>query len=113
MKYLGGKHRLGKRISDVIKERCPDTITSYLEPFCGALGVFRHMTQDYTCIASDIQPDMIDLWTAVQKGSFRPPKKITPEYYQRLKSQKKHSAMRGFAGFLCSWNGVFFRNSGV
>ena len=40
MKYVGGKNKIGKYIANVIKEMVPPTMTStYLEPFCGSLGV--------------------------------------------------------------------------
>ena len=108
MKYLGGKHRLGKEISLILKHICPISHKNYLEPFCGALGVFRHMTDDFKCLGSDLQPDMIQLWKGVKHNTFKPPKLITPEFYNNVKNQKEPSALRGFVGFLCSWNGMFF-----
>ena len=45
MKYLGGKHGIGKDIAEYISEQCnPDEVKGYLEPFCGSLGVFKNMT---------------------------------------------------------------------
>jgi len=109
MKYLGGKHRLGYEISSILKFICPpDECDKYLEPFCGALGVFRHMTNDYKCIGSDIQPDMIKLWKGVKNNTFKPPKNVTDKFYNEVKGHLKPSALRGFVGFLCSWNGMFF-----
>jgi DNA adenine methylase len=108
MKYLGGKHRLGKEISGILKHVCPKSHTNYLEPFCGALGVFRHMTDDFKCLGSDLQADMIQLWKGVKNNTFKPPKNITPAFYNKVKNQKGPSALRGFVGFLCSWNGMFF-----
>ena len=107
MKYLGGKHRLGYEISSVLKYLCPDH-KKYLEPFCGALGVFRHMTEDYNCEGTDIQCDMIELWKGIKNDSFKIPKKVDDAYYDKIKQSKGPSAIRGFVGFLCSWNGMFF-----
>jgi len=108
MKYLGGKHRLGNEISNVLKHVCPESYKNYLEPFCGALGVFRHMTEDYNCLATDIQPDIILLWKEIKNRKFIPPKNVTETYYNKIKKLTKPSALRGFVGFLCSWNGMFF-----
>ena len=45
MKYLGGKQRLGKYISPILQIIWENTdCYGYLEPFCGSLGVFKHMT---------------------------------------------------------------------
>ena len=45
MKYLGGKHGIGKHIAEYIEKECPpDDVNGYLEPFCGSLGVFKQMT---------------------------------------------------------------------
>ena len=61
MKYLGGKHGIGKLIAEFISKECPpeNAKNGYLEPFCGSLGVFKQMTdRDYKkYIASDKQPD--------------------------------------------------------
>jgi len=108
MKYLGGKHKIGGEISRILKHVCPEHINRYLEPFCGALGVLRHMTSDFICTASDIQPDMIHLWIGVKNGTFISPTNITETFYKKVKSMKKHSALKGFVGFLCSWNGMYF-----
>ena len=107
MKYLGGKHRLGKEIAKVLKFLFPSH-KKYLEPFCGALGVLRHMSSEYKCLASDLQCDMIKLWKEVKNNTFIPPKKITNKYYEKIKKSKGPTSMRGFVGFLCSWNGMYF-----
>jgi DNA adenine methylase len=108
MKYLGGKHRLGKEISSILRFLCPDSYKNYLEPFCGALGVFRHMTDDYKCLGSDLQPDIIKLWNDIKNKKFTPPKSVDDKFYNIVKNHKSPSALRGFVGFLCSWNGMFF-----
>ena len=45
MKYLGGKHKIGKEIANFMINKCPpENYKTYLEPFCGSLGVFKNMT---------------------------------------------------------------------
>ena len=88
MKYLGGKHGIGKLIAEFLTKECPpDIMNGYLEPFCGSLGVFKNMTnkgyQKY--IASDIQPDLIQMWKQLQKKSLRLPNTISEKEYNNLK----------------------------
>lgn len=40
MNYMGGKHRQGKNIAKFINDISTES-TTYVEPFCGALGVAR------------------------------------------------------------------------
>jgi DNA adenine methylase len=110
MKYLGGKHRLGKKIAIVLNILCDNTkCKTYLEPFCGALGVFRHMTHYKKSIASDLHPDIIALWKSIKNGTFKPPpRKITDRYYNKVKNMNSPHHLKGFVGFLCSWNGMYF-----
>jgi DNA adenine methylase len=114
MKYLGGKHRNGRFIANVMIRKCPPekAINGYLEPFCGSLGVFKHMTdKNYSqCTASDIQPDLIALWKGIQKDSFPIPEHITEKEYNELKSSssKKPNPMRAIAGFFLSFGGKYF-----
>jgi len=110
MKYLGGKKILGKYISEVIKAFTNDTqITSYIEPFCGALGVFVHMTDHFNkCYASDLHGDLIEMWKKVQNGTFRPPKTMTEERFLKIKEYKSPNSMKAFVGFGCSFGGKYF-----
>lgn len=112
MKYLGGKQRLGKKISPILhlfwdsKE-----FNGYLEPFCGSLGVFRHMTElpgSRTIVANDYHPDLIALWREVQNDTFVPPPFVTEEQYIQAKTLKSPSAMKAFIGFGMSFGGRFF-----
>jgi len=66
------------------------------------------MTGDYyPCYASDGCEDLILLWKKVQQGKFS--KIIVSEQkWKELKYSKIHSAERAFAGFGCSFSGVFF-----
>ena len=112
MKYLGGKHEIGKRISEFLTEQCPPehVPSGYLEPFCGSLGVFKHMTDKgyKKYIASDIQPDLILMWKKVQKGALHLPTHLSEDEYQALKKRHSPSAMRAVAGFGLSFGGKFF-----
>jgi DNA adenine methylase len=115
MRYFGGKAKIGVKIADILKkiinkhqDQGQDHLDGYIEPFCGALGVLRHMTDtQLDCYASDICNDLILLWSLVQKGKFKNPH-ITEKDWLRLKNSKKDSALKAFAGFGCSFGGQWF-----
>ena len=67
MKYLGGKQRLGKYLQVKLHEIFEkNKLSGYMEPFCGSLGVMKHMTDLKTkkIMANDYHPDLIALWEA-------------------------------------------------
>jgi DNA adenine methylase len=112
MKYLGGKHEIGRRISAFLEEQCPPNLIKggYLEPFCGSLGVFKHMTDKgyKKYIAADIQPDLILMWKKIQKNTLNLPKTISADDYEALKKRHSPNALKAVAGFGLSFGGKFF-----
>lgn len=111
MKYLGGKHGIGKQIADFMSQKCPPNSTKgYIEPFCGSLGVFKHMTNKgyKKYIGSDIQPDLIELWKKIQTNDLRIPNNIDEEMYNKLKHAKSPNALKAIAGFGLSFGGKYF-----
>jgi len=113
MKYLGGKHKIGKKIAEfMISKYSSDKVNGYLEPFCGSLGVFKHMTNSgyKKCIASDIQPDLIEMWKQIQRNTLKIPNKITETEYNKLKISDidKPNPIRAIAGFFLSYGGKYF-----
>ena len=111
MKYLGGKHGIGKLIAEFLSNQCPpNTVSGYIEPFCGSLGVFKNMTtlgyKSY--IASDIQPDLIEMWKQVQQNTFKIPNHISEKEYNKLKNAKSPNALKAAAGFGLSFGGKYF-----
>ena len=110
MKYLGGKHLNGKKIAEILKIFAgPDTFDTYIEPFCGSLGVFKHMTDYKKSIASDIQSDLIHLWSDIQNDKFEYPKTVTENEWNKAKSMES-CALKAFIGFGCSFGGRYFRS---
>ena len=111
--YGGGKARIGKQIYEVIKELQEETgydNTTYLEPFCGMLGVAKYFIEDnrQKIILNDINKDIILMWNKLKRGGWTLPKKCNREKYTELKYSKKHSAERGFYGTACAYSGIFF-----
>jgi site-specific DNA-adenine methylase len=112
--YQGGKARLGRRIHDVIllvedgilDEE--DENPTYIEPFVGMGGVMHHFGKDNDreLIATDISPDMIAMWKALQKG-WKPPRSCSFKQFQDMKKAPP-SADRAFIGTVASWGGIWF-----
>ena len=114
MIYVGGKNRIGKDISSKMKELIDkNTVSGYMEPFCGSLGVMKYMV-DYhnNLIASDSHPDLIAMWKGIKNGTFIPPKTVSEQYYNEVKKMKSPSALKGFVGFGCSFGGKYFGGYG-
>lgn len=98
---------------DIAEER-GFRIMGYCEPFCGMLGVYRHIpsclkkkglkTLHY--LAGDANGSVIAMWKAAQRG-WRPPISCSEAVYNDLKNAED-SAMRGFVGHQCSFGGQFF-----
>jgi len=100
--YFGGKARIGKHLAAFINHCNPAT---YCEPFCGMYSVGSKVKAGVK-IASDLHLDLILMLRAVQRG-WEPPSELTEERYVALKGAVP-SALRGFAGFACSFGGKFF-----
>ncbi len=113
MRYYGGKGIYGHEIANILKSiMIKYNINNYLEPFCGALGVAKHMKIDlnskkYNFYANDIAEDLIMLWTSVKNNKFKDPK-MTKKKWITLKESNKPSAEKAFAGYGCSFSGIYF-----
>jgi len=111
MKYVGGKHGVGKLISEFMVQQCgPNKVDGYIEPFCGSLGVFKFMTNKgyKKYIASDYQSDLIEMWKKIQNGTLKIPNEISEEKYNSLKNAKSPNALKAVAGFGLSFGGKFY-----
>ena len=102
MQYLGGKAKSAKAISQWINEyREPGQ--AYLEPFVGGGWVLERVFGSGRT-ASDVVPDLILLYVALQDG-WEPPSEISRDLYAKLKGEDS-SALRGFAGFCMGFGGI-------
>lgn len=107
MRYLGGKRRLAKQIRDIIIDEVGTGNGTYYEPFIGggAVGAVMGSLFDHAHY-SDIHPDLIAMWSALNEG-WQPPTEVSRERYQELK-RAETSPERGFVGFGGSFGGRFF-----
>jgi DNA adenine methylase len=113
MKYLGGKQRLGKHIAPILKElweiNTTNQFQSYIEPFCGSLGVLKNMVDIPTeIIANDYHPDLIQMWRDLQQNRLVYPAEITEEDYLYYKNVPSPNSLKAFVGFGMSFGGKFF-----
>ena len=106
MQYLGGKSRIAKQIAAVILEST-DERSYYIEPFVGAGSVAAQLVPHFDhAYLSDVSPDLIALWRALQEG-WQPPMEVSEELYRSLRNAPV-SALRGFVGYGCSFGGKWF-----
>jgi DNA adenine methylase len=108
MRYMGGKARIAARLAPVVVERIKATgARVYWEPFLGGANMFTRIVPHVeVAIGSDVMPDLIMMWQAVQRG-WLPPDAITREQYAALRPAPP-SPLRAFAGFGCSFGGKWF-----
>lgn len=119
--YHGGKNRTGENIANCITEQVLKIqkktgikIKGYCEPFCGMLGVYRHIPtlfedngiNDIEYVAGDTNESVILMWKAAQKG-WKPPKTCSERTYNRLKNNPNPSAEKGFCCHQFSFGGEY------
>ncbi len=119
--YHGGKQRIGKKLASIIVEESITiaedqnfTIKGYCEPFCGMLGVYKHIPLlfkndglNLTYKAGDTNGSVIKMWKEAQKG-WIPPISSTEKQYDNLKNSTNDSALKGYIGHQYSYGGQFF-----
>lgn len=104
MQYLGSKHKIGKALAAYLHTRSAGRY--FVEPFCGALNVTRHLTGPR--IASDASPYLFSLYSALRSG-WVPPDVLTEDTYRALKQRKDPTdPLTAFAGYGCSFGAKFF-----
>lgn len=117
-RYHGGKQLSGRRLANYMFEflSTKDTVDGYCEPFCGMLGVYRHMypllnadktNDNVTFLAGDINASVIAMWQKAQQG-WTPPVTCTEDEFMKLKYDGQVSAEKGFLGHQLSFGGVYF-----
>ena len=105
MQYHGGKSYMAKALVTTILS---DTNKRdfWIEPFVGGGNVMEHAAPHFqVSIGMDAHPDLILMWNAAKSG-IAPPL-MTENLYRELRHAKP-SALRGYAGFGCSFGGKWF-----
>lgn len=112
--YQGGKGRLGKKISEIIRlieEDFSVSNSTYIEPFCGMCGVMFHVAArdgNREIIANDANGDVIQMWRQLQEG-WDPPSSCSREEFSEMKHNDRDipDACRGFLGSVSSYGNIF------
>lgn len=113
MRYLGGKSRIAKPISDIINTVSENmdfgsNEKTFLSLFCGSCAVETKIKGFDKVILNDIHEYLITLWKGLQNG-YIPPDVISEEEYKYVRENKdKDRCLSGFVGFCCSFCGKWF-----
>jgi DNA adenine methylase len=114
VRYVGGKARIAKWIRDhvlAVADKYRGVDLTYVEPFVGSGAVLEQIVKTRRFarhIANDIHPDLIRMWHALSREGWSPPLYLDKEEYKALQNSRVSSALRGYAGFACSFGGKFF-----
>jgi DNA adenine methylase len=107
MKYLGGKHRIAKRLAEVLNPSARKA-GIYVEPFVGAAWVMCQIDPSVKRIAADANEALITMWAELCNG-WEPPETLSEAEHTRLKALKDpRNPLTAFAGFGCSFAGMWF-----
>ena len=110
-RYHGGKNKQGKKIAEIINNELA-SYKGYCEPFCGMLGVYRHIKNipDLTYLAGDTNNSVVLMWKKAQTGWIPPTETISREEFWTLKSNGESSAEKGFIGCAYGYAGNYFHS---
>lgn len=112
MKYVGGKSKLATPIVDTMLYYVWDRHT-YIEPFVGGAAVATRAIGEFgEASIGDMHPDVIALYRALADG-WTPPDDLSEDEYNELRDHARAhpedaDALRGFAGFGCSFGAKWF-----
>ena len=109
MQYQGGKHRIRKRIADVIIAYSPDRTRPYYEPFVGGASIVSEMALrwDGPIYASDANTAVVTMWRESCNG-WVPPDTLSEEEYAEIKARNDvDNPLTAFAMVGCSFAGRY------
>jgi len=102
MQYVGGKHHLSKKIVEYMQPYFSSK-QIYLEPFVGAVNVIIKVPDTIFRIGSDIDKDLITMWSALQYG-WQPPEMITKEQYDYYRTHSvSDNFLKGYISYAASY----------
>lgn len=108
MRYLGGKCRIAKPISELILQKKEGTKT-FVSLFCGGCAIETKLAPHFeNVICNDLHPYLIAMYQALQNG-YDLPENISEEQYRYIREHKdEDKALTGFVGFECSFGSKWF-----
>lgn len=105
MRYFGGKARIAKPLVAYLNGQLKDG-QPFVDLFCGSCNVVSKIDSKRVRIANDLHHELIEMWKYVQAGGLLPDSISETEYKEVKKSGEPW--LRGFAGFGCSFAGIYF-----
>ena len=107
MRYAGGKNNFATKLANIIGSG--DVL---IEPFIGSGAMTAELAPSFRKVyAYDAHIDLVLMWQALLEG-WIPPSVVTKSQYESLRHANS-SALRGFAGFGCSFGGGWFSSYSI
>lgn len=108
MRYLGGKCRIAKPISELILQK-KESAKTFVSLFCGGCAIEAKLAPHFeSVICNDLHPYLIAMYQALQNG-YDLPENISEEQYRYIREHKdEDKALTGFVGFACSFGSRWF-----
>lgn len=112
MRYMGGKERVSKPLTNFINENyLKGNDKPFVDLFCGSCNVVTKIDANRLRIANDRHKYLIAMWKELQNG-WIPPKNCTKEQYYYVKEHMDVKPyVSGFIGFGCSHSGRWMEDS--
>ena len=86
---------------------------TFVDLFCGSCNIMSNIEPNRRRIANDKHNFLIQMWRALRDG-WIPPDNITREQWTYIKEhQLEDMALTAFAGFGCSFGGIWFSSYAV
>lgn len=113
MSYVGGKHAIRREVAALIINECQRTGTRRVwEPFCGGLHITAALgRRGYAVHASDLSKPAITYYRGLRMGWRPPSRPLSKTQWEMLhgwSDSGEASPLISYAGFSCSFNGVYF-----
>lgn len=108
MRYLGGKCKIAKPLSELILQK-KENAKTFVSLFCGGCAIETKLAPHFeNVICNDLHPYLIAMYQALQNG-YDLPENISEEQYRYIREHKdEDKALTGFVGFGCSFGGRWF-----
>ena len=84
MRYMGGKQRISKYISEILNQNLKENQT-FVDLFCGSCNIISKIDDNRLRIANDKHYYLIEMWKALQNG-WQMPDSISREEYYYIKN---------------------------
>lgn len=116
--YHGGKQKIGKYIAEYINEHFKNSLysTTYIEPFCGMLGVYKYVNTFDNYLLNDVNKSLVKMWKKWKKWSIGSKNKnkiadklrTDKDKFFNYRDDTSSSWKKGFIGHFYDFRGIYF-----